>query len=59
MLRASRARSVRPIPATHAPKMTVKSVRNAIGNPEKGTKIVRIPRRINVLLRDIGAVYRE
>ena len=50
----SRARSVRPIPTTHAPKITTNKFRKAIGSPEKGASIVKTPRRISVLMRDIG-----
>jgi len=39
--------------------MTASSVRNDIGNPEKGVRTTMMPRRMSVLVRDIGAVYRE
>lgn len=51
--RASCVRSARPIPDTHAPRMTARTVRNDTGNPENGVRITKIPRRISVLLRDI------
>lgn len=57
MFRTSRARIERPIPRTHAPKMTAKRFRIEIGKPEKGARITRTPRRMRVLVRDIGLVY--
>lgn len=50
-------RSERPIPSTYAPKMTKRSVRIFTGNPENGTSMVRMPRRMRVLERDIERVY--
>lgn len=51
--RALCTRSARPIPDTHAPRMTARNVRNDTGNPENGVRITRMPRRMSVLLRDI------
>lgn len=48
-----------PMPNMHAPKITVSSVRIETGNPEKGARIVRTPRRISMLGLDIGIVYRR
>jgi len=46
------------MPNTHAPMMTARSERNAVGNPEKGIRMVRTPRRMRVLVRDMSIVYR-
>lgn len=39
------------------PKTTSKSVRNAIGRPEKGVRMIRTPSRMSALVRDMGEVY--
>ena len=46
-------RIARPTPTTHAPKTTVKSVRNAMGKPESGVSMTSTPRIMSVLERDI------
>ena len=46
-------RSERPMPNTHAPKMTASRERKDTGNPENGAIMVRTPRRIRMLGRDI------
>ena len=45
--------------STHAPKMNKKNERIAIGKPEKGVMMMRTPRRMSVLERDIRIVYRR
>jgi len=41
------------MPSTHAPKTTISRVRIETGSPENGARIVRTPRRIRMLGRDI------
>lgn len=50
-------RKERPIPNTHALRMTVINERADTGNPENCAMTIRMPMRIRMLERDINAVY--
>ena len=52
--RCSLERSATPMPSTAAPKPIASRVRSAIGSPENGARMVRTPRTIRILERDIG-----
>ena len=45
------------MPKTHTPRMTIMRERNDTGTPEKFATIIRIPRIIRMLGRDMGQVY--
>lgn len=54
--RISRERSESPTPSTHAPNMMVSSVRIVIGSPEKGVRMIKMPRRMRILERDMTSI---
>src|SRR3989344_3961442 len=53
------ALSATPMLTTQAPKKMARKVRAETGKPEKGVRIVRIPRSISTLARDMGRLYRR
>lgn len=49
----------RPIPSMHAPHTIPTRLRKAIGNPDRGARIVSAPRIIRIPERDMKIVYRR